>query len=96
MPNYPLTGRKCPNRGAGRCSSPPDLSRCEKSNGTKSASADHAKATTATIRTQLINVPARLARSARRLTMHLPQDWPWEPALTRLYNTAAPAPPALT
>jgi len=40
----------------------------------------HARATTATIRAHLINVPARLARSARRLTLHLPQRWPWEPA----------------
>ena len=44
------------------------------------ASAFHAKATTATIRTQLINVPARLARSARRLTLHLPSSWQWEKA----------------
>ena len=40
------------------------------------ASAFHAKATTATIRTHLINVPARLARSARRLTLHLPAPGP--------------------
>jgi len=42
------------------------------------ASVFHAKATTATIRTQLITVPARLASSARRLTLHLPRDWPWQ------------------
>jgi hypothetical protein len=36
------------------------------------ASTFHAKATTATIRAQLIAVPARLARSARRLRLHLP------------------------
>jgi Transposase DDE domain group 1 len=44
------------------------------------ASTFHARATTGTIRTQLINVPARLARSARRLTLHLPACWPWERA----------------
>jgi hypothetical protein len=44
------------------------------------ASAFHAKATTATIRTHLISVPARLAYSARRLVLHLPVDWPWEQA----------------
>ena len=42
--------------------------------------ADHAgrlaKATTATIRRTLITVPARLARSARRITLHLPEAWP--------------------
>jgi len=42
------------------------------------ASAFHARATTATIRAQLINIPGRLARTARRLTLHLPACWPWE------------------
>jgi len=46
----------------------------------------HARATTATIRAHLINVPARLARSARRLTLHLPQHWPWQPAWTNLHT----------
>jgi hypothetical protein len=49
------------------------------------ASDFHAKATTATIRAQLIAVPARLARSARRLTLHLPQHWPWERAWETLH-----------
>jgi hypothetical protein len=40
------------------------------------ASTFHARAHTATIRTHLINVPARLARSTRRLTLHLPDLWP--------------------
>jgi hypothetical protein len=40
------------------------------------AGAGHPKATTAIIRAHLINIPARLARSGRRLTIHLPQDWP--------------------
>lgn len=57
------------------------------------ASPTHAKATTGTIRAQLIAVPARLARSARRLTRHLPRDWPWQPAWQQLF-TAAHAPPA--
>jgi hypothetical protein len=58
--------------------------------------ADHggrlAKATTATIRRTLIHVPARLARSARRVQLHLPEDWPWESAFARLF-TATHAPP---
>ena len=37
-----------------------------------------AKATTATIRRKLIAVPARVASSARRMTLHLPADWPWQ------------------
>lgn len=57
------------------------------------ASAFHAKATTGTIRTQLINVPGRLARSARRLVLHLPTDWPWETAWTQMAKTARDGPP---
>jgi hypothetical protein len=45
-----------------------------------------AKARTATIRRTLINVPARIASSARRLTLHLPRDWPWEQAWNALFN----------
>ena len=56
------------------------------------ASAFHARATTATIRAQLINVPARLARSARRLTLHLPADWPWEHPWQQLLAGAGPPP----
>ncbi len=56
------------------------------------AGAFHAKATTATIRTHLIHVPARIARSARLLTLHLPDRWPWQDAFTGLFE-AAHAPP---
>ena len=56
------------------------------------ASVFHAKATTGTIRAQLITVPARLARSARRLTVHLPTAWPWQHAWRRML-TKANAPP---
>ncbi len=44
------------------------------------AGAVHARATTGRIRAQLITVPARLARSSRKLTLHLPAQWPWEHA----------------
>ena len=60
------------------------------------ASAFHARASTATIRRQLIWVPARLARSARRLTLHLPRDWPWAQAWAQLHAatmTSATGPP---
>jgi hypothetical protein len=56
------------------------------------AGAFHARATTATIRAHLINVPARLARRARRLILHLPQTWPWLPAWENLH-TAIHRPP---
>jgi len=54
------------------------------------ASAVHARATTGTIRTQLINVPARLARSARQFTLHLPAGWPWQHAWQRMLTGASP------
>lgn len=53
-----------------------------------------AKATTATIRRTLIHVPARLASSARRITLHLPDAWPWEHAFARLFNLTHAPPPA--
>ncbi len=56
------------------------------------ASRLHARATTGTIRAQLINIPARLARSARRLVLHLPEHWPWQASLERLL-TATTGPP---
>ena len=52
-----------------------------------------ARATTATLRRTLINIPARVATSARRLTLHLPQAWPWQHAWTVLYERVN-APPA--
>src|SRR5665811_2016488 len=61
------------------------------------ASVFHAKATTATIRRQLIAVPGRLATSARRLVIHLPKDWPWQDSWEGLFNTVCGPPnPATT
>jgi hypothetical protein len=45
-----------------------------------------ARCRTATIRRTLVTVPARIASSARRLTLHLPRDWPWETAWNTLFN----------
>lgn len=56
------------------------------------ASRFHARATTATIRRQLINVPARPVRSARCIHLRLPTNWPWADAWLDLF-TAALAPP---
>jgi hypothetical protein len=56
----------------------------------------HARATTATIRAHLITVPARLARSARRLTLHLPESWPWQPAWQALHTKIHRAPGLIT
>jgi Transposase DDE domain group 1 len=61
------------------------------------ASVFHAKATTATIRRQLIAVPGRLARSARRLVIHLPSHWPWQDSWEGLFDAACgPPTPATT
>jgi DDE family transposase len=54
---------------------------------------DMAKATTATLRRKLINVPARIATSARRITVHLPNAWPWQHAWTQLFTRVC-GPPA--
>ena len=58
------------------------------------ASTFHARATTATIRAQLINVPARPTRSARRVRLRLPTNWPWQHAWLQFF-TAATEPPEL-
>lgn len=50
------------------------------------AGAGLAKATTSTIRRKLVSVPARIASSARRVTLHLPQQWPWETAWIHLFH----------
>jgi hypothetical protein len=56
------------------------------------AAPDLAKATTATLRRKLINVPARVATSARRIKLHLPIAWPWETAWTALIDTVSDPP----
>ncbi len=55
-----------------------------------------AKATTATIRRKLIAVPARIASSARRVTLHLPTGWPWETAWHQLFSHGFGPPTAIT
>jgi hypothetical protein len=51
-----------------------------------------ARATTATVRRKLIQIPCRIATSARRLTLHLPQDWPWQTSWNHLITGAADPP----
>jgi len=53
----------------------------------------HARATTATLRAQLINLPARIVKSARRIRLRLPANWPWQHAWHKLFSHAL-APPA--
>lgn len=59
------------------------------------ASRRHGKARAATVRRELINLPARLAHRGRdRVILHLPQDWPWRDASEGLFDTTHRAPPA--
>jgi Transposase DDE domain group 1 len=54
-----------------------------------------AKATTGTIRRKLVTVPARIASSARRLRLHLPQNWPWASDWAALFDSVC-SPPGVT
>jgi hypothetical protein len=58
--------------------------------------AGHAKVRWASLRTKIINVPARIAATGRRLIMHLPTRWPWATGWTRLWTTATGPPVANT
>jgi hypothetical protein len=51
------------------------------------------KATTGTIRRTLISIPARIASSARNLTLHLPTNWPWHSGWDNLFARVC-GPPA--
>lgn len=57
------------------------------------ASRHHARARTGTIRRHLIAIPARITRTARRLTLRLPENWPWQHTWTHLFTTTAAQPP---
>lgn len=51
----------------------------------------------ATLRRQVVNVPARIARPQRRKVLHLPAHWPWAQQWTAIWNAVFPAatgPPA--
>jgi hypothetical protein len=55
----------------------------------------YATARAATIRRHLITIPARLARRARRLILHLPTHWPWQQPWQTLFDRIhAPPTPA--
>ena len=50
----------------------------------------------ATLRTRIINVPARIATTGRRLVLHLPTHWPWATDWEQLWSTATGPPTAAT
>ncbi len=52
----------------------------------------YAKATGATIRRTLINIPARIATSARRTHLYLPEHWPWADDFADLWTATGHRP----
>jgi len=50
----------------------------------------------ATLRTRIINVPARIATTGRRLVLHLPTHWPWATSWETLWSTATDPPAVAT
>ena len=52
-----------------------------------SAGGRFAQAETATVRARLINTPARISRSARKHTLHLPRRWPWAQQWQHMWTT---------
>ena len=60
--------------------------------GTLTAAPDLVRATTATVRRKLIHIPARVASSSRRITLHLPHAWPWQQPWTQWFDRVADPP----
>jgi hypothetical protein len=60
------------------------------------ASTFHARATTATIRAHLIAIPTRISSSARKITSHMPTEWPWQNAFHELEVAVHRWPPPAT
>lgn len=56
---------------------------------------DQHRARWATLRTRIINVPARIASTGRRLVLHLPTHWPWTRNWEALWSTATGPPAAV-
>ena len=50
----------------------------------------------ATVRTRILNIPARIATTGRRLVLHLPTHWPWAPGWESLWSAATGPPTAVT
>ena len=73
-----------------------NLTRAAATLAAPAATSDLARATTATVRRTLVQIPCRIATSARRLIMHLPKDWPWQTAWTQLNDRVADPPTAVT
>lgn len=57
---------------------------------------DLSKVRSGTIRRKLIQIPARISTSARRIMLHLPTSWPWETGWQTLFAAACGPPQAAT
>ena len=55
----------------------------------------YATARAATLRRQIVNIPARIAHRARRIVLHLPTHWPWQQPWQTLFDRIH-APPTTT
>lgn len=60
------------------------------------AGTDLGKARSGTIRRKLIQIPARLSTSARKIVLHLPERWPWETGWRTLFAAACSPPQTAT
>ena len=49
--------------------------------------------TTKTLRRRFFSIAGRLTHTARRLTLHLPQRWPWETQFTHALARLRAIPP---
>ena len=58
------------------------------------AGGHHAVARGATLRRDLVNIPARFAAPARKPMLHLPAHWPWQAGWNTLWNTVIGYPTA--
>jgi hypothetical protein len=58
------------------------------------ARGEHAIARGATLRRDLVTVPARFAAPARKPMLHLPVHWPWRIEWKRLWHTVIGYPTA--
>jgi hypothetical protein len=54
--------------------------------------AEHAVCEPKRLRYRLLHVAGRLTRHARRLTLHLPADWPWAAAIATAFKRLAALP----
>lgn len=59
------------------------------------AGGQHAVARGATLRRELVTVPARFAAPARKPMLHLPAHWPWQSGWKTLWNNIFSYPPAI-